>query len=64
MTKQTCENCYNHVCPTVGILIPMYKCIADDSEYGGKSTQGYQEANGIGCPDWHEKMRINGRLSR
>ena len=62
--KKTCENCYNHVLPTLGVIAPMYECLADDSEYGGENTEAFQQANGKDCPHWHEKMRINGRLSR
>ena len=58
MRKQTCDNCYNWVCPTVGVLFPHYKCLADDSEFGGEDTTKFQEKNGLDCPHWHEAMKV------
>ena len=58
MKEQTCENCYNHVCPTVGVIFPMYRCLADDSAYGGETTEQYQKADGLNCPHWHPKAKV------
>lgn len=59
MKNKTCDNCYNNVRPTVDILLPMDKCLEDDTEYGGKSTKEFWDNNGKNCPFWHEKMKSN-----
>ena len=62
--RKTCENCYNNVRPTIGRILPTDECLEHNPDYGQEyDTTKYWEANGEGCPKWHEKMRINGKLA-
>ena len=53
--KKTCDNCYNYSMRTLD-LFPMLHCT--DAEYEPKIEE-YAKNNGIGCPNWHEKMKIS-----
>jgi hypothetical protein len=56
--KKNCDNCYNNVRPTVGRILPMDECLADESIIGGQSTKVYWDNNGKDCPHWQEKMKF------
>lgn len=56
--KQTCDNCYNNIRPTVGRLVPTDECLEHNPDFG-VDTSAYWEANGTGCPSWQPKTKFN-----
>ena len=57
MKRQTCDNCYNCVTPTVGRLVPQTECLEHEPERG-QDTARYQRQNGQDCPYWQPQMQV------